>query len=175
MSFIVDEINAQQTLEFVTPILDNVNNIRVNPQPNINDISNVEISLEALLEPTMNLTIFGNTLQIIHEETIIRNSSDYTYIGSTSNSKNNVFIAVFDDQARLEISGQEENYVLEPSGNNHTIKMYNNINFDSTSEGGGVLALNPNYIQVVNEIPVGMFSTATHHNMEIDVVLLCKM
>ena len=58
----------------------------------------------------MNLTIFGNTLQITHEETIIRNSTDYTYVGSTPNSKNNVFIAVFGDHARLEISGPGQNF-----------------------------------------------------------------
>ena len=39
LSFIVDEINAQQTPEFVTSIFDDVNNIRTNPQPNTNGLS----------------------------------------------------------------------------------------------------------------------------------------
>ena len=180
LSFVMDEIYAQQISEFVTPILDDVksntqlpsNGAKTASQPNTDNISYVEISLDALSEPTMNLTIFDNTLQITHEETIIRNSTDYTYIGSTPNSKNNVFIAVFGDQARLEISGQGENYVLEPSGDTHIIKMSNIVDFSSASEGNSVFTLNPNYIQVVNEIPVGVFSSATHHNLEIDIVFL---
>ena len=56
--------------------------------------ANVNINLEALSEPAMNITVFGQTLRVTHEETIFRNATDYTYIGSTENAKNNVFIGL---------------------------------------------------------------------------------
>ncbi len=169
------DIFAQQTMpEFVT-IPDNFRTAKSQTSDTSNtqhNVSNVEINLQALTEPSMNLAVFGKTIGITHEQTIIRNSTDYTYVGSTSDSKNNVFIAVFNDYTRLELSGVGKNYVIEPVDNKHVIRQYSNLAFGSESEGGGDLDLNPNYQNVVSAVPVGEFSGTTHRNMEIDIVFL---
>lgn len=75
----------------------------------------VSINLDALKAEKINLSVFNNTIEITHDQTIFRNSTDYTFVGSTLNLEKNVFITIFDDKARLEISMAGENYVLMPT------------------------------------------------------------
>ncbi len=114
----------------------------------------------------------GETLHITHEKTITRNATDFTYIGSTLNSSHNVFIAVFGDEARLELSAPNKNMVLEYNGENHIIRNSNELAFGPENEGGGQLRVNPNYEQIVQNAPEGVFTSDTHHNLEIDVIFL---
>ncbi len=102
----------------------------------------------------MNLTIFGDIIQITHEKTITRNATDFTYIGSTTNSSHNVFIAVFGDDIQLELDTYNRNIVLEPVGNAHVVKSANDVAFGSENEGGGQFSLNPNYQQIIQNTPI---------------------
>ena len=106
------------------------------------NVINVNINPTALTSEKMNLSIFGDTLEITHEKTITRNSTDFTYVGSTPDSKNNVFVTVFGDQARAEIALAGQNYILTPTELNHQIGHYeNNLDF---SDDVGLHSTSPN-------------------------------
>ena len=63
----------------------------------------VSIDTGALKLEKFNITAFGKTLEVIRDKTIFRNSTDFTFVGSTGNGSKNVFVTVFGDRARMEI------------------------------------------------------------------------
>ncbi len=76
--------------------------------------ASVEINPKALKEDKMNITIFDETIVVTHEKTITRTPNDFTYIGSTSDSFENVWIAYYDGAMRLEMTFNSNNYTLKP-------------------------------------------------------------
>ncbi len=139
------------------------------------NVINVNINPSALTSERMNLSIFGDTLEITHEQTIFRNSTDYTYVGSTTDSKNNVFVTVFGDQARAEISLLGQNYILTPTALNHQIGYYEN-NLD-LSDDVGLHATspnneNPNWESIIASFPPFEYSDDQVDDIIVDIIFL---
>jgi len=152
---------------------DNTASSTVTPPPNV---INININPTALTSERMNLSIFGNILEITHEQTIFRNSTDYTYVGSTTNSKNNVFVTVFGDQVRAEISLPGQNYILTPTALNHQIGYYPN-DLDLTSDVVGIHAAstsgeNPDWQNIIATFPLFEYSDDQVNDIIIDVIFL---
>ena len=81
----------------------------------------VQINHQALNEPNMNITVFDKVIEVTHEKTIHRAENDFTYVGSSNDSYNNVWMAYYDGDMRLEMTLPEKNYILEPAATNvHT-------------------------------------------------------
>ncbi len=139
------------------------------------NVINININLSALTSEKMNLSIFGDTLEITHEQTIFRNSTDYTYVGSTIDSKNNVFVTVFGDQARAEINLLGKNYILTPTAFNHQIGYYEN-NLD-LSDDLGIHATspskeNPNWESIIASFPPFEYSDDQVGDIIVDIIFL---
>lgn len=128
--FVVQDSFAQTVPDFVTEIPNDISPPETTTSSIDSDVAFVNINLDALSEPSMSLSIFGDTLTIIHEETIFRNSTDYTYIGSTNDQKYNVFIAVLNDKAYLELTSPQQNYELSFDNNSHKIQKFTELVFN---------------------------------------------
>jgi len=135
------------------------------------DVIQVSINTDVLTAEKINLSVFGETIEITHDQTIFRNSTDYTFVGSTPGLDKNVFITVFGDKARLEMSISGENYVLMPNGNAHQISNFANIAStigDNPAEGQS----NPDWPNIIASLPTIPPNSNTHGNVEIDVIFL---
>ena len=135
----------------------NVESVRVNPQ--------------VLNQTNMNISVFDKIIKVTHEKTIHRAENDFTYIGSTNGSYNNVWIAYYDGDVRLELTLPENNYVLEPNENDHIITEYDVLGFGGSNEGSDA-SLNPDYQTIVNNTPVGEFTSDDYLDLVIDVIFL---
>ena len=135
------------------------------------DVMQVSINTDVLAAEKINLSVFGETIEITHNQTIFRNSTDYTFVGSTPGLDKNVFITVIGDMARLEMSIAGENYVLMPNGNAHEISNFSNTAStigDNPIEGQA----NPDWRNIIDSLPAIPPNSNTHGNVEIDVIFL---
>ena len=148
-------------------------NVALGQSTSYDDVKSAQVSvnIDALQSDITSLSVFNKTIQITHDKTVFRNSTDYTFVGSTPDLEKNVFITVFGDKTRLEISLPGENYVMSSKGNNHEIRNFNNSAvhiIDNPSEGHA----NPNWQNIIESLPTQPPNSDTHSNVEIDVIFL---
>lgn len=168
-----NESHAQQSPEFIIPLDTAVPGAgTIAGQSGDPFTADVNINLDALSQPSMNLTVFGETIQITHETTFFKNATEYTYVGNTPGSKGNVYIAVIGDMARLELESPRLDYILEPSGNAHKIIKYNALGFIAQDENTRLPPLNQDHPRIVASAPRGTFTTDLYEPLEIDVIFL---
>ncbi len=171
LGFSIQESYAQAA-ELVTDILVSQNDEQIHiTKPDNRNSTLVDVNPLALFAENMNITVFGKTIEITREKIIQRTSDDFTYVGSTFNSFENVWIAYYNGTMRVELS-EIDSYVLEPFNDIHIISRYGGgVSFGSNNEPG-VLSLNPNYKKMIDSAPVGTFHKNTHHDIFIDVIYL---
>ncbi|MDA7942323.1 MAG: HYR domain-containing protein [Nitrosopumilus sp.] len=154
-----------QSTEFLVPL-------GVVGQSGAQNASSVGINIDALSQPTMEITVFGETVTVTHEETYFKSDTEYTYVGSTPGLHGNVFIAVIGDVARMELDRPVNSYVMGPSDGEHRIVRYDPAGYLSDVEGTDPPPLNPNHARIVRDAPRGEFSSELYEKLEINVIYL---
>ncbi len=175
-SFSIDESFAE-TPEFVTEIMLDGSFNQISPfEGSFENNAFVEVDLELLKLDKMNLTIFGETYKITHEQTMIHEVNEYTYVGSSNGLKNNVFIAVVEDKAYMEMSLFGKNIVLTSSNNDvNQIELISHdelVLFGHENPPPPTNDLLPNWQEIVNSLPTGTYNSDDYENVVIDVIFL---
>ena len=62
-----------QSTEFLVPL-------GVVGQSGAQNASSIGINIDALSQPTMEITVFGETVTVTHEETYFKSDTEYTYV-----------------------------------------------------------------------------------------------
>ena len=143
------------------------------PPSNIDsNLEIVDINPAVLDDEMMNITIFGEVLQVTHEKTITRADDDFTYVGSTNGSAYSVWIAYYQGDMRIEIDLPRNNYILEPFVDKHIFTKYSETSFGAANEGGSGIVLNPDYQSIVDNVPMGTFTSNNYKDITIDIIYL---
>ncbi|MDA7997449.1 MAG: HYR domain-containing protein [Nitrosopumilus sp.] len=162
--FVTTEVYAQSS-EFLVPL-------GVVGQSGVQNVTSVGINIDALSLPTMEITVFGETVTVTHEETYFKSDTEYTYVGSTPGLQNNVFIAVIDDVAMMELDRHTNSYVMAPLDNGHQIARYDPVGYLADVENNENPSLNPNHARIVRDAPRGEFSSELYEKLEINAIYL---
>ena len=118
--FAVQDSFAQSLPNLVEVISDNEITPFDNTIPFISDAAYVNVNMDALNEPKMLLTIFGQSIEVTNEKTNFKSNDRFVYVGSMKDGY--VYIAYLDGMIRMEMSGPDKNYVITTENDLHVIK-----------------------------------------------------
>lgn len=158
--------------EFVTEIPQTSDSQVSGASADTPNTSTVNVNLDALKNPVMNLTVFGEVLEITHERTDILGPEDFVYVGSTGNFVDNVYIVVYQDYVLLTIDNTDASYVMEPADSGtHVIRKTNPLGFNSDYPPDETPVMNPNYLSILRANLDGNYTTDRYEKVKIDVIV----
>ncbi len=133
LSPILEDSFAQQVPDLVELIPSNIASPPEITTPTVSNAAYVNINLDALNQPKMQLNIFGEIIEITREKINYRTDDEYRYKGIIEDGT--VSIVVIDSMIRMEMRGIDKNYVITTiNDTTHIIKKMDPTQYGNTWE-----------------------------------------